>query len=702
MRYCSLVGNIAGSGGNAICSVGGLVDAVYNWWGSNSNPKDQIYEAGSSVYYSPWLFMTITASPHNIGYSDTSVVMVSFNNYSTDGTTYTSFDPSNGHIPDGTVVNLSTDLGSLNPTNTVTNDGIATSIFTGSRLGTATVTATTDSQLVSTNINVGKKDTKITVNDIKGTYGDAVTLKATLTDIDGNVLKDKTVIFTVNGVDYSAITGEDGVASYSYILGLTPAPYIITAVFNGDDYYNRTSGIGTLTVDKIGTTINVSNVTGTYGGNVTLKATLKDTNGNPLKNKAVTFMVNGVEYSVTTDDDGVASYSYKIGLKPGKYTMSARFVGDSYYMGCNNSAGLDVKTASTGWTVVDKSGYKSNKIALIAILKDEYGKALTGKTVKFIVSGDNGVYIAFTNSSGQAVYKNYVINQKSGIYTITAKFLGDAYYGGSSESGSLTVKPSAYLSFSNAVTSGFHYYGDTVYYYLTVKNSGPDNATGVSVYDKLPTGLIYRGSLANIGYYQSTGNWTIGMLKTGHTATLNIKAVINKVGTIKNTAVLTEKTYPTKTIKKSVSLTAPAIITIPQLIAGSKQIKVYYESHHRLPGSISIAGQTLTMPQLLKLVAIATINIYNRNLNPLKVTAVGNPPHPQGSYVSGNLYTQQYIQLALNIRNFIDNTRIAPNYLKTTLGQIPFSKLVYIYSKIITFYGKQHRLPNYAYTEKLS
>ena len=93
------------------------------------------------------------------------------------------------------------------------------------------------------------------------------------------------------------------------------------------------------------------------------------------------------------------------------------------------------------------------------------------------------------------------------------------------------------IDFTKAVSTGVYNYGDTVHYYLTLYNNGPDTATGVSVFDQLPTGIIYQSSVANIGSYnQNTHIWNIGSLNLGQTAFLDITGLINTTGLVNNVA----------------------------------------------------------------------------------------------------------------------------------------------------------------------
>ena len=150
VTYSSFVNNSAYEGGSAIYRKSGTVNAQYNWWGSNSNPSSQFY---STVTYTNWLYMTETVTPSTIINGSTATVTVSFNNIS-NGTSVISINPVSGHIPDGTVVNFNSVLGTFNPTTTVTASGIATTTFTATNIGSNFINATTNNQTVSTGTTV--------------------------------------------------------------------------------------------------------------------------------------------------------------------------------------------------------------------------------------------------------------------------------------------------------------------------------------------------------------------------------------------------------------------------------------------------------------------------------------------------------------------------------------------------------------------
>ena len=105
-----------------------------------------------------------------------------------------------------------------------------------------------------------------------------------------------------------------------------------------------------------------------------------------------------------------------------------------------------------------------------------------------------------------------------------------------SNSCSITVPAAADLQVNQNYTTN----AQDITYTITVKNNGPDNATGVQVTDSLPPGLTYVSSIPSTGTYNSTtGIWNIGSINDNQTETLTITAEITGTGDIQNTAAVT-------------------------------------------------------------------------------------------------------------------------------------------------------------------
>ena len=78
---------------------------------------------------------------------------------------------------------------------------------------------------------------------------------------------------------------------------------------------------------------------------------------------------------------------------------------------------------------------------------------------------------------------------------------------------------------------------ELVTFTITVGNTGPDAATGVSVQDLLPAGLLFKSAATSAGTYDRfTGVWTLGTLASGQSETLLISARVTTLGTKVNTA----------------------------------------------------------------------------------------------------------------------------------------------------------------------
>ncbi|MBQ4822936.1 DUF11 domain-containing protein, partial [Aquimarina sp. MMG016] len=87
----------------------------------------------------------------------------------------------------------------------------------------------------------------------------------------------------------------------------------------------------------------------------------------------------------------------------------------------------------------------------------------------------------------------------------------------------ITVRNDADLVISKTVNNSTPNEGDIVTYTITVTNNGAAQATALVVNDPLPAGVTYTSDAPSQGSYApASGNWDVGTLDNGATATLDI------------------------------------------------------------------------------------------------------------------------------------------------------------------------------------
>ena len=102
------------------------------------------------------------------------------------------------------------------------------------------------------------------------------------------------------------------------------------------------------------------------------------------------------------------------------------------------------------------------------------------------------------------------------------------------------VDPVIDLSITKTVNNSKPNYLQNIIFTLTAHNKGPDTATGITVTDKLPSGLKFLSVNGNGAYDSTRGIWTIGSLANGGNAVLNIIVQVITANTqIINTASIT-------------------------------------------------------------------------------------------------------------------------------------------------------------------
>ena len=211
----------------------------------------------------------------------------------------------------------------------------------------------------------------------------------------------KNVTINLNGRSYIRTTDSDGQASMA--INLNSGKYKITTEYGGIKVYS------TVTVKD---TVISKDFTKIFRNDTQYYATFVDSQGNVLKNTPVRLNINGVYYTRTTSDQGIAKMN--INLNPGTYILTAE----------NPASGEQHTTVITVLpSIVENHDltkfYKNESKYTLRILGGNGKPVGEGVIVKLNI---NGVfYERKTNATG---YMNMNINLPPGTYTVTAEYNG--------------------------------------------------------------------------------------------------------------------------------------------------------------------------------------------------------------------------------------------------------------------------------------
>ena len=125
-----------------------------------------------------------------------------------------------------------------------------------------------------------------------------------------------TVKLTVNNRTYE--TGISDARAVVSVSDLSVSNYTVYAMYNGDKYFSKSNCTSSFLV-KSNETIKSDIITKGYNSGCDYQATFYDLLGNPLVNSNVTMSVDGVDYNLTTDSEGIARLD--IGLGIGNHTI---------------------------------------------------------------------------------------------------------------------------------------------------------------------------------------------------------------------------------------------------------------------------------------------------------------------------------------------------------------------------------------------
>lgn len=328
-HYNRISNNTAKNGNQLYVFSASNSDISLNWWGTNTPTVG--YVNGVDVYGTTlpsWLVLNISTNASTLNKGETAGVTIRLQEDS-NGNVH---DPSEGHIPDGVPVVLTSANGTLSTTSITLVNGLASSVFTAVSAGVGNVTATVDNQTVYVLLNVNKALTNITVDNTTGANKSPVNLVAKLTDDKGNPLSGQTVLFTVDGALVgTATTNGNGIATLSY----TPTSsgnFTYMASYDATADYASSNSTGNLTVNPSAYLyLNVisSKTNLNVGETSVIKYKLGNSGSDTANNVTLSFQIpDGLEFVTASVDSG--NWTYNTTTRTLTWTLDSVPVGDPY------------------------------------------------------------------------------------------------------------------------------------------------------------------------------------------------------------------------------------------------------------------------------------------------------------------------------------------------------------------------------------
>lgn len=336
----------------------------------------------------------------------------------------------------------------FNNQNTAKTDvnGLATFDLKSSKQEDNTVEVTLENGVKQTLIvsfvgdsSTAQVDLQKSKNEVVADGNDSATMTATVRDAKGNLLNDVKVTFNVNSAEaklsQTEVNSHDGIATAT-LTSLKNGDYRVTdSVSSGSQANQQVNFIGDQSTAALTLSVPSGDITVTNTAPQYMTATLQDKNGNPLKDKEITFSVpNDVasKFSISnggkgmTDSNGVAIASLT-GTLAGTHMIMARLansnVSDAQPMTFVADKDRAVVVLQTSKAEIIGNGV--DETTLTATVKDPSNHPVAGITVNFTMPQDvaanftlenNG--IAITQANGEAHVTLKV--KKAGTHTVTA------------------------------------------------------------------------------------------------------------------------------------------------------------------------------------------------------------------------------------------------------------------------------------------
>ncbi|OTC11638.1 inverse autotransporter adhesin-like protein YeeJ [Escherichia coli] len=428
-------------------------------------------------------------------------------------------NPINDHTV--TFVVLSGSATSFNNQNTAKTDvnGLATFDLKSSKQEDNTVEVTLENGVKQTLIvsfvgdsSTAQVDLQKSKNEVVADGNDSATMTATVRDAKGNLLNDVKVTFNVNSaaakLSQTEVNSHDGIATAT-LTSLKNGDYTVTAsVSSGSQANQQVIFIGDQSTAALTLSVPSGDITVTNTAPLHMTATLQDKNGNPLKDKEITFSVpNDVasRFSISnsgkgmTDSNGTAIASLT-GTLAGTHMITARLansnVSDTQPMTFVADKDRAVVVLQTSKAEIIGNGV--DETTLTATVKDPFDNVVKNLSVVFRTSpADTQLSLNARNTNENGIAEVTLKGTVLGVHTAEAILLN-----GNRDTKIVNIAPDASnaqvtlnIPAQQVVTNN----SDSVQLTATVKDPSNHPVAGITVNFTMPQDVAANFTLENNG-----------------------------------------------------------------------------------------------------------------------------------------------------------------------------------------------------------
>ncbi|EIY6939690.1 Ig-like domain-containing protein [Escherichia coli] len=428
-------------------------------------------------------------------------------------------NPINDHTVTFAVLNGSAT--SFNNQNTAKTDvnGLATFDLKSSKQEDNTVEVTLENGVKQTLIvsfvgdsSTAQVDLQKSKNEVVADGNDSATMTATVRDAKGNLLNDVKVTFNVNSAEaklsQTEVNSHDGIATAT-LTSLKNGDYRVTAsVSSGSQANQQVNFIGDQSTAALTLSVPSGDITVTNTAPQHMTATLQDKNGNPLKDKEITFTVpNDVasRFSISnsgkgmTDSNGVAIASLT-GTLAGTHMITARLansnVSDTQPMTFVADKDRAVVVLQTSKAEIIGNGV--DETTLTATVKDPFDNVVKNLSVVFRTSpADTQLSLNARNTNENGIAEVTLKGTVLGVHTAEAILLN-----GNRDTKTVNIAPdtsNAQVTLNIPAQQVVTNNSDSVQLTATVKDPSNHPVAGITVNFTMPQDIAANFTLENNG-----------------------------------------------------------------------------------------------------------------------------------------------------------------------------------------------------------
>lgn len=136
-------------------------------------------------------------------------------------------------------------------------------------------------------------------------------------------------------------------------------------------------------------------------------------------------------------------------------------------------------------------------------------------------------------------------------------------------------------------------------------------------------------------------------------------------------------------------------VSMTNIFEASNRVKNYIETNNAMPSTVKVGSDTYSANDFLYLLSKALVNKNSGINSNIPILSTNVPSNPSGNNKLGKIYKAEFFNLAKSTASYYETNKKAPNYVTSSLGNLQYQSVIYVFARIGSYIHNNKAIPNY-------